>query len=135
MRSADAMPEQGSHSSTNGLRTNEGWPFKTLKTRLAKLSSEAHTNRITGQRLCPQASVAESSVVLPACTGSTAMAKPSKHHPCTLCLDLRSERDAIEVAKRIAHRLAEGSQGRGCVITVSDEYGNVVGKISVPRKN
>jgi hypothetical protein len=61
------------------------------------------------------------------------MAPPSKHHRPTLCVDLPTERDAMEVAKRIADKLAERSPGRGGVVTVTDQYGNVVGKISVPR--
>jgi hypothetical protein len=62
------------------------------------------------------------------------MAEPSKNHPRTPCLDLPSERDAMEVAKWIADRLAERSQVRGGVVTVTDEHGNLVGTVSLPPK-
>jgi hypothetical protein len=51
-----------------------------------------------------------------------------------LCLELSSERDAMMVAQRIANILAEGRQAPR-VITVTDEHGNVVGKVSVPQKH
>ena len=56
--------------------------------------------------------------------------------PFPLCVDLPTERDAMEVAKRIAEKLAEASRGRpGRVVTVTDEHGNIVAKVPVPPKN
>jgi hypothetical protein len=63
------------------------------------------------------------------------MPKLSKHHLRTLCLELPTERDAVKVAQRIADKLAERSSGRGGLVTVTDERGNVVGKVPVPSKH
>lgn len=62
------------------------------------------------------------------------MAEPTKNHPRTLCVDLPTERDAMEVAKPIAEKLAERLQDRGGIVTVTDEHGNVVGTVSLPVK-
>ena len=48
------------------------------------------------------------------------MAEPTKNHPRTLCVDLPTERDAMEVAKPIAEKLAERLQDRGGIVTVTD---------------
>jgi hypothetical protein len=65
------------------------------------------------------------------------MPKLSKHYlrTRTLCLELPTERDAVKVARRIADKLAERSSGRGGLVTVTDEHGNVVGKVPVPSKH
>jgi acetylornithine/succinyldiaminopimelate/putrescine aminotransferase len=51
-----------------------------------------------------------------------------------LCVELPTERDAIEVAKRIARKLADRSQARGGVVIITDEHGKEVGQVSVPSK-
>jgi hypothetical protein len=64
------------------------------------------------------------------------MAQHSKHHPRALCVELPTERDALEVAERIANKLAEGSRvPRGRVVRVIDEHGNVVSNVRVPAKH
>jgi hypothetical protein len=51
-----------------------------------------------------------------------------------LAVELPSERDAMEVAWRIANELASKSQGGGGFVTVTDEHGKIVGKVRVPAK-
>jgi hypothetical protein len=52
-----------------------------------------------------------------------------------LRVDLPDERDAIKLAKTWANKLTETGKARaGTVVTVSDEYGNIVCKVPIPRK-
>lgn len=74
--------------------------------------------------------------MLPPVNRSTNVAKHSKHHARTLCVELPTERDALELAGRIANKLAEGLRvPSGRVVRVTDEHGNVVGKVPVPAKH
>jgi hypothetical protein len=64
------------------------------------------------------------------------MAAQSTLHSRRFCLELPTERDALKVAERIANKLAEDSKlPPGRVITVTDENGNVIGKVPVSRKS
>jgi hypothetical protein len=52
-----------------------------------------------------------------------------------LCVDLPTERDAMEVAKRIADKLAEASGRPSGMVTVRDELGAIIAKVPVPSKS
>jgi hypothetical protein len=52
-----------------------------------------------------------------------------------LCVDLPTERDAMEVAKRIAEKLAEASGRPGRMVTVTDEHDTIIAKVPIPSKS
>jgi hypothetical protein len=61
---------------------------------------------------------------------------PREKGNLSLCFELPTERDAIDVAQRFANRLAETSNVRHTrFITVTDEHGKVVGEVPVRRKH
>jgi hypothetical protein len=61
---------------------------------------------------------------------------PRENCNLRLCLELPTERDAIDVAQRFANKLAETSNGGHTrLITVTDEHGKVICRVPVRPKH